>query len=92
MDIQMPEMDGEQATIEIRKNIPAQNQPRIIAMTANAMKSDHDRYIAAGMDDYIVKPFKVEELIRALIESFAHFYPIDVTNQEEADSEVTDYI
>jgi len=70
MDVQMPEMDGEQCTIEIRKNIPAEKQPRIIAVTANALNTDRERYLSIGMDDYIVKPFKLEELIRALVESY----------------------
>jgi CheY-like chemotaxis protein len=65
----MPEMDGEQATMEIRKQFPTELQPRIIAMTANAMKEDKDRYLLNGMDDYISKPIKMEELIRVLVES-----------------------
>ncbi|HVO74546.1 MAG TPA: PAS domain-containing protein, partial [Ignavibacteriaceae bacterium] len=67
MDIQMPEKDGVQTTLEIRKEIPSQRQPRIIAMTANAMKEDHEKYLSVGMDDYIVKPFKLEELVKALL-------------------------
>ena len=70
MDVQMPEMDGEQCTIEIRKNITVEKQPRIIAVTANALNTDRERYLSIGMDDYIVKPFKLEELIRALVESY----------------------
>jgi len=69
MDGQMPEMDGEQATIQIRKNWPPEKQPRIIAMTANAMQGDRERYLAIGMDDYVSKPIRIEELIRALNES-----------------------
>jgi len=69
MDVQMPEMDGEQCTLEIRKHLQAGKQPRIIAVTANALSTDRDRYLSIGMDDYIVKPFKLEELVRALVES-----------------------
>ena len=69
MDVQMPEMDGEQCTLEIREHLPAGKQPRIIAVTANALSTDRDRYLSIGMDDYIVKPFKLEELVRALVES-----------------------
>ena len=87
MDVQMPEMDGEQATIEIRKSFLPNQQPRIIAMTANAMKSDREKYISSGMDDYIVKPFKIEELVRALIESYSFFYPVR-SNHEDAGSEL----
>jgi CheY-like chemotaxis protein len=69
MDIQMPDMDGVQATLEIRRDFPKDRQPRIIAMTANAMKDDHEKYLASGMEDYIVKPFKMEELVRVLLDS-----------------------
>jgi CheY-like chemotaxis protein len=41
-------------------------------MTANAMKEDHAKYLASGMDDYIVKPFKMEELVRSLLDSESH--------------------
>ena len=88
MDVQMPEMDGEQATIEIRKSFLPNQQPRIIAMTANALKSDREKYLASGMDDYIVKPFKIEELVRALVESYSFFHPLTVKH-EKTDSEYT---
>ncbi len=66
MDVQMPEMDGEEAAMKIHKEWPAERHPRIIAMTANALEGDRDYYIGVGMDDYISKPVRVEELIRAL--------------------------
>ncbi len=66
MDVQMPQMDGLDATRFIRKNFPANRQPRIIAMTANAMQGDREECLASGMDDYISKPINVEALMRAL--------------------------
>jgi len=66
MDMQMPEMDGLEATRRIRADFPAKRQPRIVAMTANAMKGDRERCIEAGMDDYISKPVKWESLVEAI--------------------------
>ncbi len=66
MDVQMPELDGLGASRRIRNEIPTLRQPRIIAMTANAMQSDRDLCLAAGMDDYISKPVRIEELVAAL--------------------------
>jgi CheY-like chemotaxis protein len=69
MDIQMPEMDGETATLHIRRDFPPAQQPRVIAMTANALSGDREHYLSVGMDDYLSKPIKVEQLVRALRES-----------------------
>jgi CheY-like chemotaxis protein len=69
MDVQMPEMDGLETTRRICASWPQTHRPRIIAMTANAMQGDREAYLAAGMDDYVVKPIRVEELARALRES-----------------------
>lgn len=66
MDIQMPTMDGIEATRRIRHEFPLQDQPRIIAMTANAMSGDREAYLLAGMDDYIGKPIHVPELVNCL--------------------------
>ena len=66
MDVQMPEMDGLNATSEIHKIWPQNKHPRIIAMTANTMQGDREKCINAGMDDYISKPIHVEELIEAM--------------------------
>jgi len=64
MDVQMPEMDGLEATRLIREQ--GSPQPFIIAVTANAMEKDREECLARGMDDYLSKPVKLEELLRVL--------------------------
>ena len=66
MDVQMPELDGMDATRRICALLAANSRPRIVAMTANAMQGDREMCIAAGMDDYITKPIRVDQLIKAL--------------------------
>ncbi|MBE9141662.1 response regulator [Planktothrix mougeotii] len=91
MDMQMPEMDGLEASRQIQKlyGNPQKSQvmrPRIIAVTANAMESDRNECINAGMDDYISKPIRMEQLIQVL----SKCQPL----QELAvtlDSEITNY-
>jgi CheY-like chemotaxis protein len=64
MDVQMPELDGLEATRRIRAALPAGR--RIAALTANAMAEDRAICIAAGMDDYVTKPIRPDELVAAL--------------------------
>jgi len=69
MDVQMPEMDGLEASRRICARWPSGQHPRIIAMTANAMQGDREKCLEAGMDDYVSKPIRVEELRSALSRS-----------------------
>jgi CheY-like chemotaxis protein len=66
MDVQMPEMDGLEATRRIRQDLPAARQPRVVAMTAAAFPEDRTRCLEAGMDDYVSKPVGMEDLAAVL--------------------------
>jgi CheY-like chemotaxis protein len=66
LDMQMPEMDGEEAAQHILQKYAQQKRPRLVAMTANALEGDRERYLANGLDDYVSKPVRVDELQRAL--------------------------
>ncbi|WP_167481066.1 GAF domain-containing protein [Mesorhizobium waimense] len=67
MDIEMPDMDGLETTRLIRASGSEDSlQPFIVALTANAMAGDRERYLEAGMDDYLSKPLRVEELVASL--------------------------
>jgi CheY-like chemotaxis protein len=67
MDVQMPELDGLDATRRIRTLGPAHDGVRIVAMTANAMQGDREMCMDAGMDDYLTKPIRVDRLVEALL-------------------------
>ncbi|NNE91927.1 MAG: response regulator [Verrucomicrobiales bacterium] len=85
MDVQMPEMDGYQATGAIRKSESGSDSHiPIIAMTANAMKGDRESCIEAGMDDYVSKPVRSDELF-SVLESYA--VPIETAGKKPAERE-----
>ncbi len=66
MDVQMPELDGLDASRRICERWPPESRPRIVAMTANALPEDREACFAAGMNDYVAKPIRAEELAAAL--------------------------
>jgi CheY-like chemotaxis protein len=68
MDVQMPEMDGLEASRRITAKYKPGERPRIVAMTANAMQGDREECLAAGMDDYVTKPIRVDALVEALMQ------------------------
>ncbi len=67
MDIEMPEMDGMEATRRILSDYPEARRPKIIAVTANAMEGDREKFIKSGMSGYVSKPIRVDELVEALM-------------------------
>ncbi len=66
MDIEMPEMDGIEATAQIHKTLDHSTRPYIVALTANAMASERETYLKSGMDGYLSKPIDVDDLLSAL--------------------------
>jgi CheY-like chemotaxis protein len=66
MDVEMPEMDGLEATRRIHQRWPREGRPHVVAVTANAMEGERELCIQAGMDDYLTKPIRLEELSGAL--------------------------
>jgi len=78
MDVQMPEMDGLEASRRINLEFGVRTRPRLIALTANVFKSDRDACLAAGMDGFLGKPLDMDELQDALVHSHVVAEPQDV--------------
>jgi PAS domain S-box-containing protein len=70
MDLQMPEMDGCEAARQIRRHIASAHQPKIVALTANALHGDRELCLQAGMDDYITKPLALDDLVSVIRRQF----------------------
>lgn len=66
MDVQMPEMDGIEATRRIRSGFADEQQPRIVAMTAGAMPEDRQACLTAGMNGFLTKPIRLDQLLAVL--------------------------
>ncbi len=79
MDVQMPMMDGLEATRQLQQRVPPDQQPYVIAMTANAMQGDREMCLDAGMNDYLTKPIDISELVVAL----SGVKPAGLTSQPE---------
>ena len=93
MDIQMPEMDGIVATQTIRKlDIENKSNIPIIALTANALKGDDQRYLNAGMNDYITKPYTEERLYKVISKFLKPLKDSDLENQDSVEETKTSIV
>jgi CheY-like chemotaxis protein len=88
MDVHMPEMDGLEATRRILNSRRADERPKIIALTADAMSGDREKCIEAGMDGYITKPMRLEEVLSAL----RRWAPLQTRPTTESDRKTKQYI
>ncbi|MDO9577881.1 MAG: response regulator [Candidatus Cloacimonadales bacterium] len=92
MDVQMPEMDGFEATKMILKLWPPDVRPVIIAMTANAMQGDREKCLEMGMDDYISKPVAVEEIQDSIIRWGEKSQQIALKNNRPSSAKIMDWV
>ncbi|WP_276479812.1 response regulator [Paraflavitalea pollutisoli] len=88
MDIHMPEMDGLEATRQIRQIVvPAKAAVPIVALTANALKGDRERFLEAGMNDYLSKPFNEADLYEIIARNLTDMSPIQFDTQVAIESQ-----
>jgi PAS domain S-box-containing protein len=85
MDVQMPELDGLETTRRINRQMAPERKPRIIAVTAGAMRGDREKCLAAGMDDYLPKPIQAEELQTVLVRCVGGSVDLEATPTETPD-------
>jgi len=90
MDIQMPVMDGYEATRILRQNQAHQKLP-IIAMTAHAMKGEREKCLAAGLNDYISKPIEMEQLVSILAQWIPPVHYEKQESQSPSQEEIDDF-
>ncbi len=79
MDMRMPEMDGMEVTRRIRDELPADHQPKIVAMTANVSQQDREACQRSGMDDFVAKPFSRADFERVLAPWLGSRRPVEIT-------------
>lgn len=87
MDVRMPEMDGLEATRCIRQQLPESRQPIIVAVTAEALEGDRERLLSVGMDDYLSKPIRPNDLAKLLHRIAASISGQDVQAQRAVESQ-----
>ena len=75
MDVHMPEMDGIDATKAIHARLPQNERPKIVALTAGILQQDRESCLQAGMDLFLSKPFKVDDLVNVLIQVYETSVP-----------------
>ena len=88
MDLHMPEMDGLEASRNIQQRFPPEQQPGIVAMTANVLPGDREACSAAGMQDFLAKPINLDHLYRILSNTGSGSEPERPTNNNDEDVEI----